>query len=168
MVNWHLLNSHLAPLSRCWYIVFMFVASCVLMNNVLFQASLGDEFFHRWMARFRETKSRDEWLKNLVNWMGAWPVMILDIKHGGCTVDGWNPIPNHLGWCWNPINNGINYQPQLVQDFSHQQYEEFFQTTYAKEHINWQGGLLPARCNPLGMEIGLRVRCPTQNPISGS
>ncbi len=24
---------------------------------------------------------------------------------------------------WNPINNGINYQPQLVQDFSHQQYE---------------------------------------------
>ncbi len=23
---------------------------------------------------------------------------------------------------WNPINNGINYQPQLVQDFSHQQY----------------------------------------------
>ena len=31
---------------------------------------------------------------------------------------------NHLGWCWNPINNGINYQPQLVSlpDFSHQQY----------------------------------------------
>ena len=24
---------------------------------------------------------------------------------------------------WNLINNGINYQPQLVQDFSHQQYE---------------------------------------------
>ena len=23
-------------------------------------------------------------------------------------------IPNnHLGWCWNPINNGKNYQPQL-------------------------------------------------------
>ena len=29
------------------------------------------------------------------------------------TVDGWNPA-NHLGWCWNPINNGINYQPQQV------------------------------------------------------
>ena len=29
------------------------------------------------------------------------------------TVDGWNPN-NHLGWCWNPINNGKNYQPQLV------------------------------------------------------
>ena len=25
------------------------------------------------------------------------------------TVDGWNPIPNHLGWCEkNPINNGIS------------------------------------------------------------
>ena len=23
------------------------------------------------------------------------------------TVDGWNPA-NHLGWCWNPINNGIS------------------------------------------------------------
>ncbi len=32
-------------------------------------------------------------------------------RHQSCwslsgTVDGWNPIPNHLGWCWNPINNG--------------------------------------------------------------
>ena len=24
------------------------------------------------------------------------------------TVDGWNPA-NHPGWCWNPVNNGINY-----------------------------------------------------------
>ena len=24
------------------------------------------------------------------------------------TVDGWN-LANHLGWSWNPINNGINY-----------------------------------------------------------
>ena len=34
-------------------------------------------------------------------------------------------IPNnHLGWCWTPINNGINYQPQLVFAgfLSHQQY----------------------------------------------
>ena len=23
-------------------------------------------------------------------------------------------ILHHLGWCWNPINNGKNYQPQLV------------------------------------------------------
>ncbi len=29
-----------------------------------------------------------------------------------------NPIPNHLGWCWNPINNGKNYQPQLVSRIS--------------------------------------------------
>ncbi len=31
---------------------------------------------------------------------------------------------HHLGWCWKPINNGINYQPQLVftPDFSHQPY----------------------------------------------
>ena len=34
------------------------------------------------------------------------------------TVDGWNPIPNHLGWCWNPINTGKNYQPQLVSRIS--------------------------------------------------
>ena len=27
-----------------------------------------------------------------------------------------------VGCFWNPANNGINYQPQLVQDFSHQQY----------------------------------------------
>ncbi len=27
---------------------------------------------------------------------------------------------------WNPINNGKNYQPQLVQDFSHQQYLQHF------------------------------------------
>ena len=33
----------------------------------------------------------------------------------------WNPA-NHLGWCWNPISNGIKYQLQLVQGFSHQQY----------------------------------------------
>ncbi len=30
-------------------------------------------------------------------------------------------IVHHLG-CINPTNNGINHQPQLVQDFSHQQY----------------------------------------------
>ena len=30
-------------------------------------------------------------------------------------------ILHHLG-CINPTNNGINHQPQLVQDFSHQQY----------------------------------------------
>ena len=29
------------------------------------------------------------------------------------TVDGRNPIPNHLGYI-NLVNNGINYQPQLV------------------------------------------------------
>ena len=23
-------------------------------------------------------------------------------------------ILHHLGWCWNPINHGINFQPQLV------------------------------------------------------
>ena len=35
-----------------------------------------------------------------------------------------NPIPNHLGWCWNLVNNGINYQPQLVLAgfLNHQQY----------------------------------------------
>ena len=27
-------------------------------------------------------------------------------------------ILHHLGWCWNPINNGKNYQPQLVSRIS--------------------------------------------------
>ena len=32
------------------------------------------------------------------------------------------PFPTTWDGVWNPINNGKNYQPQLVQDFSHQQY----------------------------------------------
>ena len=35
------------------------------------------------------------------------------------TVDGRNPA-NHVGWCSNPVNNGLNHQPQLVEDFFHQ------------------------------------------------
>ena len=35
-------------------------------------------------------------------------ITISSIILGGNTVDGWN-LANHLGWCWNPINNGINY-----------------------------------------------------------
>ena len=48
---------------------------------------------------------------------------VSNFQKGFPTVDGWN-LANHLGWCWNPINNGINYQHQLVSlpDFSHQQY----------------------------------------------
>ena len=30
------------------------------------------------------------------------------------TVDGWNPIPNHLGFHKTLVNNGINYLSQLV------------------------------------------------------
>ena len=43
----------------------------------------------------------------------------------GATVDGSEIPNNHLGWCWNPVNSGMNYQPQLVQDFFHQQYVSF-------------------------------------------
>ncbi len=32
---------------------------------------------------------------NMTNWKG---VILL--------MGPWNPIPNHPGWCWNPINNG--------------------------------------------------------------
>ena len=41
----------------------------------------------------------------------------------GRTVDGSEIPNNHLG-CIKPctVNNGINYRPQLVQDFLHQQY----------------------------------------------
>ena len=45
----------------------------------------------------------------------------LDIYGLVTTVDGRNPIPNHLGCIGNPVNNGISYQPQLLQDFFHQQ-----------------------------------------------
>ena len=41
------------------------------------------------------------------------------------TVDGWNPAPPGM-YKTLIINNGINYQPQLLQDFSHQQYHESF------------------------------------------
>ena len=34
-----------------------------------------------------------------------------------------NPKQPPFGWCKNLVNSGINYQPQLVQDFFHQQYE---------------------------------------------
>ena len=34
-----------------------------------------------------------------------------------------NPIPNHLA-CRKPVNSGINYQPQPVQDVLHQQYPQ--------------------------------------------
>ena len=34
------------------------------------------------------------------------------------TVDGRNPIPNHLGCFLNLVNNGINYQDQLVSRIS--------------------------------------------------
>ena len=38
------------------------------------------------------------------------------------TVDG-SEIPRPTTWdVQNPLNNGINYQPQLVHDFFHQQY----------------------------------------------
>ena len=37
------------------------------------------------------------------------------------SVDGSEIPNNHLGWCKNLVNNGINYLPQLVQDFFHQQ-----------------------------------------------
>ena len=41
---------------------------------------------------------------------------------GWChTVDGRNP-KQPPGTVLKPCNNGINYQPQLVQDFFHQQY----------------------------------------------
>ena len=41
---------------------------------------------------------------------------------------GWEwlkyPKANHLGWSYNLVNNGINYQPQLVHAgfLNHQQY----------------------------------------------
>ncbi len=44
------------------------------------------------------------------------------LSYSGDTVDGSEIPNNHLGWCWNPKTRGKNYQPQLVQDFRHQQY----------------------------------------------
>ena len=35
---------------------------------------------------------------------------------------------NHLGWCWNLVNNGEKYyQPQRLQDFFHQEYVNMLQ-----------------------------------------
>ena len=44
------------------------------------------------------------------------------------TVDGWN-LANHLGCCWNHINNGISTTYKLVKppDFSHQKRDGYLQ-----------------------------------------
>ena len=74
-------------------------------------------------------------------WWKSWPGSILNPPKLGVAGDrhrSWNQmveiplkilwmeeIPNnHLGCFWNPINNGLNYQPQLVSAgfLNHQQY----------------------------------------------
>ena len=56
---------------------------------------------------------------------GKWPAMFLQKPLLPSIM-----LVSSYGWwlkscttwdVWNPINNGKNYQPQLVQDFSHQQ-----------------------------------------------
>ena len=36
-----------------------------------------------------------------------------------------NPKANHRLDVWNPVNNGMNYQPQPVQDFFHQPWDAY-------------------------------------------
>ena len=57
-------------------------------------------------------------------WMDSWDVLMAEICR-----------ENHLGWCWNPINNGINYQPQLVQDWNAINRIAFLFTTLWKQTI---------------------------------
>ncbi len=45
-------------------------------------------------------------LRNLPRLLACWWMLMAEIPN------------NHLGSCWNPKNNGINYQPQLVSRIS--------------------------------------------------
>ena len=48
----------------------------------------------------------------LKRWWRGWPL------HHSLTILLMAEILHHLGWCWNPINNGKNYQPQLLSRIS--------------------------------------------------
>ena len=66
----------------------------------------------------------------------------------------WNlKLAPPFGWCWNPINIGINYQPQLVftPDFSHQQYHPIL---VRKDSVYEESMLLWTLC-----KLGLYVCC---------
>ena len=53
----------------------------------------------------------------------------LVVAHTQLTVDGRNP-KQPPGMYKNPENTGINYQPQLVQDYSHQQFLQWSEASY--------------------------------------
>ena len=57
------------------------------------------------------------WIPGIPLWKG----LLLRGIWGIPTVDGSEIPNNHLGCFWNLVKNGINYQPQLVEDFLHQQ-----------------------------------------------
>ncbi len=58
----------------------------------------------RWFFKFTSTSRMKETYKKYGDDIGM-ILLMAEILH-------------HLGWCWNPINNGINYQPQLVSRIS--------------------------------------------------
>ena len=53
-----------------------------------------------------------------------------------------NSGDHHLGWCKNPENNGKHYQPQLLQDSFHQQYEFLTHFGPWSKHLNF---IFPAK-----------------------
>ena len=42
----------------------------------------------------------------LLSWFNTGSGTNMTNWEGSHTLDAWNPISNHPGWCWNPINNG--------------------------------------------------------------
>ena len=61
--------------------------------------------FPPWYPRKKNSKGRKTRLLCEI------PRVFQDENRG--TVDGWN-LANHLGWCWNPINNGIKTTYRVV------------------------------------------------------
>ncbi len=72
-------------------------------------------------------------------------------------------ILHHLD-VWNPINNRKNYQPQLVQDFSHQQYGSWFsplpgEMIQIDEHIlEMDGSTTKSESYSRGLEVEIGGR----------
>ena len=63
----------------------------------------------------------NSWLANHRLWTLRWEKGFVFCFFRAKVVRLMEEILHHMGWCWNPVNNGINYLPQLVQDFFHQQ-----------------------------------------------
>ncbi len=126
--------------ARCFFIYFFFTANFHLQKNTMCLLSKK--------TRGKHVDGKEAWNNLTTSDLRCLCADLYSIRCWECTchldvfyfcwlatVDVWNPARKPPGMSvWNPINNGKNYQPQLVQDFSHQQYSEFFLVFFKKTH----------------------------------